>query len=58
MDFEVFINKNRLSALAWGEKVDITRHAPAVEVKGATYTGLSVKQDEHRQWTAQCVVDV
>jgi tRNA nucleotidyltransferase (CCA-adding enzyme) len=55
---EVFINKNRLSALAWGEKVDILRHAPTIEVKGATYTSLIVKEDEHRQWTAQCVVDV
>ncbi len=56
--FEVFINKNRLSALAWGEKLDISRHSPAVEVKGATCTNLSVKEDKHKCWTAQCIVDV
>ena len=56
--FEVFINNNRLSALAWGEKMDISRHSPAVEVKGATCTNLSVKEDKHKRWTAQCVVDV
>jgi tRNA nucleotidyltransferase (CCA-adding enzyme) len=56
--FEVFIKDNRLSALAWGEKIDISRHTPTVEVKGATYTALSVKEDVHKRWTAQCVVDV
>jgi tRNA nucleotidyltransferase (CCA-adding enzyme) len=56
--FEVFINNNRLSALAWGEKMDISRHSPAVEVKGATVTNLSVKQDRQKRWIAQCVVDV
>jgi SHS2 domain-containing protein len=29
-----------------------------VEVKGATYTCLQVKQDESGAWLAQCVVDV
>ncbi len=56
--FEVFINKSRLSALAWGEKLDISRHSPAVEVKGATVTELSVKKDKQKRWIAQCVVDV
>jgi SHS2 domain-containing protein len=55
--FEVFISQNRLSALAWGEKIDVRRHTPAVEIKGATYTELSVKQDNNI-WIAQCVVDV
>src|SRR5262252_1868761 len=27
-------------AQAWGEPVDVARHQPAVEVKGATYTAL------------------
>jgi len=56
--FEVFIKDNRLSALAWGQKVDVSRHSPAVEVKGATVTSLSVKQDKNKHWIAQCVVDV
>ncbi len=56
--FEVFIKDNRLSALAWGERLDVSRHNPAVEVKGATCTCLSVKEDGNKYWIAQCVVDV
>ena len=56
--FEVFIKDNRLSALAWGEKIDLTRHTPAVEVKGATVTSLSVKEGKDKCWKAQCIVDV
>lgn len=56
--FEVHINGQRLKGKAWGENVDIARHQPAVEVKGATYTGLRVSQDESGNWLAQCVVDV
>ncbi|MEW5738204.1 MAG: archease [Myxococcota bacterium] len=55
--FEVRVDGPRLSARAWGEPVDVARHHPAVEVKGATYTALSVKA-AGGQWTAQCVVDV
>jgi tRNA nucleotidyltransferase (CCA-adding enzyme) len=49
---------NRLTAEAWGEPVDVARHQPAVEVKGATYTALQVAQEADGQWTARCVVDV
>ena len=56
--FEVGINGRRLYGKAWGEKVDVSRHRPAVEVKGATYTALSVSLDENQNWVAQCVVDV
>jgi SHS2 domain-containing protein len=56
--FEVYINGHSLQATAWGEPVEVTRHRPAVEVKGATYTELSLKQDEQGRWVAQCVVDV
>ena len=56
--FEVFIKDNRLSALVWGQKLDVSKHSPAVEVKGATVTDLSVKQNKNKRWTAQCVVDV
>lgn len=55
--FEVKIDGKRLSANAWGEKTDVTRHSPAVEVKGATYTELHVVQEDG-QWIAQTVVDV
>ena len=56
--FEVHLKGHSLQATAWGESVDVTRHRPAVEVKGATYTALSLKQDERSHWIAQCVVDV
>jgi len=47
-----------LQATAWGEPIEVARHQPAVEVKGATYTELAVKRDEEGRWVAQCVVDV
>ncbi len=56
--FEVHIDGNRLRGRAWGEEVDIARHEPAVEVKGATYTSLSVGRTAGGEWVAQCVVDV
>jgi SHS2 domain-containing protein len=56
--FAVRFNDHSLRATAWGESIDVARHQPAVEVKGATYTELSVKQDEQGRWIAQCVVDV
>jgi tRNA nucleotidyltransferase (CCA-adding enzyme) len=56
--FEVEIGAGRLRALAWGEAVDVERHKPAVEVKGATYTSLRVAQEADGTWVAQCVVDV
>ncbi len=56
--FDVAIDGNRLSATAWGEPLDKSRHRPAVEVKGATYTSLVVRHEEGGAWTAQCVVDV
>lgn len=56
--FEVSIDGMRLKGLARGEKVDRARHAPAVEVKGATLTELEVQEQQPGQWLAQCVVDV
>ncbi len=56
--FDVRIEGDRLEAVARGERVDVLRHAPAVEVKGATLTELAVRQGPDGAWTAQCVVDV
>ena len=56
--FHVTIDGARLVAEASGEKIDTARHAPAVEVKGATYTELRVHQTDAGEWRAQCVVDV
>jgi SHS2 domain-containing protein len=46
-----------LAGEAWGEPVDVARHHPAVEIKGATYTALRVAR-EAEGWVAQTVVDV
>lgn len=56
--FQVTISGIRLTAKAWGEPVNVSVHQPAVEVKGATYTELSVRRDSAGEWCAQCVVDV
>ncbi len=56
--YAVRIDGDTLSATAWGERVDIGRHAPATEAKGATYTALAVRQLEDGGWVAQCVIDV
>ncbi|MBH0192667.1 MAG: archease [Nitrospira sp.] len=56
--FAIHFNDHSLHATAWGEPIEVARHQPAVEVKGATYTALSVKRDEQGRWVAQCVVDV
>lgn len=56
--FEVSIEGTRLAARAWGEPLDVARHQPAVEVKGATYTQLAVRRLDDGHWLAQCVVDV
>lgn len=56
--FRVSIDEARmLKGTAWGEPVDVMRHQPVVEVKGATMTELAVRR-QGRRWIAQCVVDV
>jgi len=56
--FEVRIDANRLHGRAWGEPLDVVKHDPAVEVKGATYTALRVDRQTGGEWLAQCVIDV
>jgi len=56
--FAVRLDGTRLSAQAWGERTDVARHHPAVEIKGATYTALRVARDDKGGWMAQTVVDV
>jgi SHS2 domain-containing protein len=56
--FEVRIDGPRLTGTLWGEPVDVMRHAPACEPKGATYTSLKVAQAPDGIWSAACVVDV
>jgi len=56
--FRVDISNGRLKGKALGEKVSRERHAPAVEVKGATFTELVVVEERPGLWRAQCVIDV
>ena len=56
--FLVAFKGHVLDGEAWGEAVDVAKHQPAVEVKGATYTALLVRQLDGGEWIAQCVVDV
>lgn len=56
--FEVSISGGKLTGRAFGEKVSRERHTPAVEVKGATFTELAVREDRPGLWRAQCVIDV
>ena len=56
--FSLEIEKGRLKGTLWGEQVDVARHAPAAEPKGATYTALKVAQGAGGLWSAACVVDV
>jgi tRNA nucleotidyltransferase (CCA-adding enzyme) len=56
--FAVRIADGRLEGTLWGEPVDVARHAPACEPKGATYTALRVAQERDGAWSAACVVDV
>lgn len=56
--FEVKLADGHLAAAAWGEPLETTRHQPAVEPKGATYTSLAVRRQTDGSWLAQCIVDV
>ena len=56
--WRVSIDDHVLDAVATGEPVERARHKPVVEVKGATYTALSVDRDNAGTWHGQCIVDV
>lgn len=57
-EFDLELRGCHLRATARGERIDPARHELAVEVKGATYTALSVRQEVSGLWVAECVVDV
>jgi tRNA nucleotidyltransferase (CCA-adding enzyme) len=56
--FAVRIEGTRLKGTMWGEPVDVERHAPACEPKGATYTALRVAEESDGSWSAACIIDV
>lgn len=56
--FDISIENGQLQAKAWGEKIDVKKHRPSVEVKAATYADLRVEQNKNGNWLVQCIVDV
>jgi SHS2 domain-containing protein/cold shock CspA family protein len=56
--FATHIDGTHLEGTMWGEPVDVERHAPASEPKGATYTALRVAREPDGRWSAGCVIDV
>jgi tRNA nucleotidyltransferase (CCA-adding enzyme) len=56
--FSASIRGDSLIGSVSGEPLDIERHAPAAEVKGATLSELEVARDPAGRWHAQCIVDV
>lgn len=56
--YRAHLAQGSLRGEAWGESVDVARHEPAVEVKGATVTELRVTEGAPGHWIAQCVIDV
>ena len=56
--FRVELHHNKLSGAVSGEPIDVKRHSPAAEVKGATLSELEVAQGSGGHWRAQCIVDV
>ncbi len=55
---EVQLDDHGLKAEIYGEPLESTRHSPAVEVKGASFSGLKVFPDHGGLFKAQCIVDV
>ena len=55
--FQVVIKNGELTGYAWGEKLDLKKHEPVIEIKGISYSDLKVTQ-ENGKWIAQCIVDI
>ena len=55
--FEVHVAADGLTATAWGEPLDRSRHELAHEVKAITYHGLRVEQILDG-WLAEIIVDI
>ena len=55
--FEVLLSDSGLSAVAWGEPLDVGRHDLDMEIKAITYHGLKV-EPEGEGWLAEVIVDL
>lgn len=47
----------KVAGTGWGERLDLSRHDPRLEVKGVSLSGLKVAEEDGH-WIAQCVVDI
>jgi SHS2 domain-containing protein len=56
--YKVVLSGLSLTGTLVGESIDVERHQPAVEAKGATVTDLKVACDNEGRWLAQCIIDV
>lgn len=55
--FQVKIDDGQLTGYAWGEKLDLKKHQPVIEIKGISYSELKVVHEKDK-WIAQCIVDI
>ena len=55
--FEVLVQAGGLHGVAWGEKLDPSRHALTHEVKAITYHELKVEETPDG-WLAEVIVDI
>jgi SHS2 domain-containing protein len=55
--FDVHVAMDGLTATAWGEPLDRSRHELAHEVKAITYHGLLIQQTTDG-WLAEIIVDI
>ena len=55
--FEVHVTEKGLTASAWGEPLDRSRHHLEHEVKAVTYHGLRVERIND-EWLAEVIVDI
>jgi len=55
--FDVKLRSDGLSATAWGEPLDRSRHELGHEVKAITYHGLRVERADG-EWLAEVIVDI
>jgi SHS2 domain-containing protein len=55
--FDVTIDELSLTATLWGERLDLSRHVLAHEVKAITYHDLKLKQIDG-EWLAEVILDI
>ena len=54
---DIDIDKNSLSAVVWGEKINYERHTIKTDVKAVTYYGLKIINENDR-YTVRVILDI